>query len=216
MSMASSSDNTSMCTPAPSTTGSLLDNPFEDDASLSTIISRYKGPTTVLATFFYRFTTFLSNGTQGILFGMYDHPVDWPNILRVNGGDWRDRIRVSINGIATHSDGAAELLLVIFWSYILKDDSDKDVINSSLWAFVREYAANTLFKFQNAPDQYLGWVKDVNPRNKGHLRNIVSEDGQKYFTVDSQGHLTWLSDSEGLELAKNTIGKLAACPLNFV
>jgi hypothetical protein len=200
MSMALSSDNTPIYTPASSTTGSVLNDP----------------PKTVLATFCYRFTTFLSSGTQARLFTLNEHPVDWPNTLRVNNNDWRGGIRESINAMATQYTGAAQLLLVILWSYILKDESHKDVINSSFWAFARRYAVNTLFQFQNAPDQYLGWIKGVNPRNKGHLRDIVSKNGQTFFTVDSQGHLTWLSNSEGHKLAKNTIGELPPSALKFV
>jgi hypothetical protein len=157
MSMASSSDNTPMYSPISSTTGSVLDGPPGDDASFSTTISMYNGPKTVLATFWYRFTTFLSNGTQARKFTLDEHPVSWPNILRLSDDNWSGSIRQSIDAIAREGNGAAKLLLVIFWSYILKDE--EQVINSYFWKITREYAVTTLFNFQNAPEEYLGWVK---------------------------------------------------------
>jgi hypothetical protein len=121
-----------MYTPASSTTGSVLDDP----------------PKTVLAIFFYHFTTFLGDdATRARGFTMKDHPVTWPNIADLNNNDWSGGIRLSINAIARQYNAAAQLLLVIFWSYILKDDSDEETMNSTFWTFAREYAVNILFKF---------------------------------------------------------------------
>jgi hypothetical protein len=214
MAMPSSSNNSPMYTPASSTTGSVLDDPFEDTASLSTHTSKYNGPKTVLAPFFYLFTTFLHDGTQGPTFTLNEDPVTWPNILRLNNDNWDGAIRQSIDKIARRRNGAPQLLLVIFWSYILKDE--ENTTDSYFWTFARQYAVNTLFKFQNAPGQYLGRVKNVYPRNQGHLRGLVSDDGQLFFKVDSQGSLIWLSESEALELADDIIGHLPTFALEFV
>lgn len=214
MAMPSSSNNSPMYTPASSTTGSVLDDPFEDTASLSTHISKYNGPKTVLAPFFYMFTTFLHDGTQAPTFTLNEDPVTWPNILRLNNDNWDGAIRQSIDKIARRRSGAPQLLLVIFWSYILKDE--EGTTDSYFWTFARQYAVDTLFKFQNPPEQYLGRVRNVYRRNQGHLRGIVSDDGQLFFIVDSQGNLIWLSESEGLGLAENIIGQLLTFALEFV
>jgi hypothetical protein len=162
----------------------------------------------------YIFTTFLREETQARRFALNEHPVAWPNILPLNNNNWSGAIRQSIDTIARDYNGAAKLLLIIFWSWILKDE--EKTTDSYFWTVAREYAVETLFKFQNAPEQYLGWAKNVNPRNQGYLRGIVSDDGEKFFTVDSQGNLIWLSESEGLELTENTIGQLSTSQLKFI
>lgn len=134
MSMAPSSDNTPMYTPASSTTGPVLDVP----------------PKTVLAIFHYHFRTFPGKvATRPRSFTMNDHPVIWPNIADLNLNDWSGGIKLSINAIAWQYNGAAQLLLLIFWSYVLKDDSDEETMNTAFWTFAREYAVKILFTFQN-------------------------------------------------------------------
>jgi hypothetical protein len=48
------------------------------------------------------------------------------------------------------------------------------------------------------------------------MEGVVSGDGQKFFLVTRCNVFVWLSDIEGLELAKNVIGELPILKLEFI
>jgi len=59
-------------------------------------------------------------------------------------------------------------------------------------------------------------VENVVCKNKGLLGGLVSSEGQKYFKVDRNGNLTWLSDTLGLEMSKIVIGELPTLELTLI
>ncbi|KAN0116778.1 hypothetical protein V8E51_002755 [Hyaloscypha variabilis] len=163
----------------------------------STTTAPYDGPDTVLAIFRYEFTT-LPRSYGSSNFTLKDHPLEWPVIT------------------GFEDNGAAKLLLVIFWATVLDPKKTDNFSPVGFWNLAGEYAHSVLFDFLDASEQYLGWVQNMKQRSKGSLHGVVSGDGQKFFLVTRYNLFVWLSDNEGLELAKHVIGELPTLKLELI
>lgn len=175
--------------------------------------SKQSGPETALAIFHYEFS---SHPVQG--YWSHDifkvHPAKWPQMFCQNRmqQDWQARLGFSLGYMAHQDNGAANLLLAIFWSSVLQDEGQ----SKAFWIQVREQAVERLFNFAGAPEQYLDWVQNIKRKNKGCLDGIISNDGQAFFTINIEGTFTWLSDLEGHAIASNVIGRLPTVQLELI
>lgn len=204
---------------------SVVEYPSPSSTNLSNIHSivparKYDRPDTALAIFRYEFII-LPNQPIHNEFTLKHHRSHWMHLLRGNKGDvgWTQRLRNSIDAIGQADNGAAKLLLVIFWAVVLQKQEEASVsVFESLffWSFAYSWAVEALLNFYGAPEQYLGWIQNVKQRNKGCLKGIVSEQGQKFFTVNKNVRFTWLSDDDGFELDKHVFGELPTLKLELI
>ncbi|PMD29736.1 hypothetical protein L207DRAFT_538684 [Hyaloscypha variabilis F] len=199
---------------------------------------------TALATFHYEFTSFPHYADSAFTNLSEMHPASWPYKIAkcprlggdlqnplpwfnqdlgpsrmqtqpgwgITGNKWR-----WIKDFSLMENGAANLLYVIFWSMVLKSKvSGWDGIDATFWGEVRREAVDLLFKFEGAPEQYLGWIQNLKRKNKGHLQDILSEKNQAFFTINKAGSFKWLSDSEGIHILEDVIGELPPFKLKFI
>jgi hypothetical protein len=201
----------------------------------STTAAPYDGPEAALAALRYEFTT-LPRSCGSSTFTLKDHPLEWPVITGFekykaamnksfnNTYGWgedaknprNDHLLQSIEALSFEDNCAAKLLLVIFWATILDPKQTEDEHYVGFWELAGNYAHSALFDFLGAPEQYLGWAQNVKQRSKGSLDGVVSGDGQKFFLVTRCNAFVWISDTEGLELAKHVIGELPTLKLEFI
>jgi hypothetical protein len=71
---------------------------------------------------------------------------------------WSDHLLQSIETLSFEDNGAAKLLLIIFWATIVDPKQIEDVRYIGFWELAGNYAHSTLFNFLGAPKQYLGWI----------------------------------------------------------
>jgi len=199
---------------------------------------------TALATFYYEFTSFPHYADSAFTNLSEIHPANWPYKIAkcprlggdlqnplpwfnqdlgpsrmqtqpgwgITGNKWR-----WIKDFSLMENGAANLLYVIFWSMVLNSKvSGWDGVDANFWGEVRREAVDLLFKFEGAPEQYLGWIQNLKRQNKGHLQDIVSEKNQAFFTINKAGSFKGLSDSEGIHLLEDVIGELPTFKLKFI
>ena len=169
---------------------------------------KYNGPDTVLVTFRCQFAILPPRPVKET-FSLDNHPSLWKDLSK---SETADSIHDCIRKIGEERNGASKLLLAIFWSHVsrLKNTAP------SFWSEVRKEAWQQLSKFHGRPEQYVGLVENVVCKNKGLLGGLVSSEGQKYFKVDRNGNLTWLSDTLGLEMSKIVIGELPTLELTLI
>jgi len=185
-------------------------------------------PETALATFPYEFTTVPKEYITGTDFkGLCNiNPAVWPRIIMQNwvtenknlsgwGVSAVDKMQW-IKDVAREENGAAHLLLTIFWSKVLGSKSGGWGDDDAFWQEAFFEAVHVLFSFEGAPERYLGRVTKVNRKNKGHLKDIVAQNGRVFFTVDTKGRFTWLSEEEGFKLSMDVIGKLPPLELRVI
>lgn len=169
---------------------------------------KYNGPETALATFRWEFAV-LPRYPVDEIFSLDHHPKDWKNLSKSDGAN---SIHDCVRKIGEGHNGAAKLLLVIFFSQV----SQLKNAASFFWSEVGKEAWKQLSTFHGQPEQYLGFVENVIRKNKGFLGGLVSNEGQKYFKVDKYGNLTFLSDATGRELEGHVIGKLPTLDFSLI
>ncbi|KAE9376360.1 hypothetical protein N431DRAFT_400530 [Stipitochalara longipes BDJ] len=222
-SMASEAGAAPVYTPTASTIGPIHDtqsvvvapssqenHPSTLDSALSPTSSQSEIPDTALAIFRYEFTTLPRRINTQSNFTLKDHPMEWPTIIGLNN------YTLDKNFVIASDNGAAKLLVLILWGNIIYPKRETNMLHYVFWLCVSIYAAKVLFNFHGAPEKYLGWIQNVKQRKKGLLEGIISGDGQKFFTVGRGGYIIWLSDTEGLELAKHVIGELPTLKLELI
>jgi len=173
---------------------------------------KYTGPDIVLVTFRWEFAV-LPPTTVSETFTLDDHPKTWKNLSKTS--ETADSVRDCIHKIGLEFNGAAKLILVLFWSHVLKNQDGGRYY--SFWREVKKEAWAELSEFHGKPDEFLGLVENVVCKNKGCLSGIgLSREGVKWFKVDRYGNLTWMSDAAGERLRENAIGELPALELKLI
>ena len=170
------------------------------------------GPDIALVTFRWEFAV-LPPTTVSETFTLDDHPKTWKNLSKTS--ETTDSIHDCIRKIGLECNGAAKLVIVLFWSHVLKNQDGGR--HHSFWMEVRKEAWAELNGFHGKPDEYLGCVENVVCKNKGCLSGIgLSKEGVKWFKVDRYGNLTWMSDVAGENMKENVIGELPALELKLI
>jgi hypothetical protein len=59
-------------------------------------------------------------------------------------------------------------------------------------------------------------VQGVTLKNRGYLRGVVGEKGEKFFSVDRNGGFAWVVDKAGMELSKHVVGELPTLILELI
>jgi hypothetical protein len=111
---------------------------------------KYTGPETALAVFHYEFSVHPKREVT-TPFSLGHHPVDWHNLTRSPDAS---TIASCISSIALEHNGAAKLLLILFWHQILKDQDGGR--HRAFWTEVRKEAWMRLNESHGKPEQYLG------------------------------------------------------------
>jgi hypothetical protein len=169
---------------------------------------KYNGPETAVVTFYWQFAILPLRPVEET-FSLDNHPSLWKDLSK---SETADSVHDCIRKIGEERNGAAKLLLAIFWSHVSRLKN----VAPLFWSEVRKEASQQLSKFHGQPEQYVGLVENVVCKNKGLLGGLVSNEGQKYFKVDRYGNLTWLSDALGLEMSRIVIGELPILELTLI
>jgi hypothetical protein len=179
-------------------------------ASSATLPSRpkYTGLETALVTFRWQLAV-LPRTTVEDTFSLDDHPTIWKDLSK--SSETARSVHDCIHAIGQEHNGAAKLLLCLFWSYVLKYQ------NNSFWVDVKSEAWKELSSCYGKPEEYLGCVENVVCKNKGCLKDIgLSKEGVKWFKVDRYGNLSWMSEATGGEMKENVIGELPTLELKLI